>query len=138
MKKLTYGSLMIGIFFGCICYTVCSFFVDTYFSALLGLSTGIIYFLIFCIWGTINAKKQERILSEYGNDFLFNETVNYYSDNGLLNGLLVLTEETLFFIATEKIEIKIDYPLHQIAEIEFIKIFKHITGLSIFIRANLP
>lgn len=82
----------------------------------------------------MNVKKQERILSEYGNDFLFRETVNFYGDSGLLNGLLILTEETLSFIATEKKQLKIDYPLNQIAEIEYSKIFKHIAGLSVLMQ----
>ncbi len=134
MKKSAYGSLMIGIFWGCICCAACSFFISTYLSVLAGIFTGIIYFSIFNIWGNMNVKKQERILSEYGNDFLFRETVNFYGDSGLLNGLLILTEETLSFIATEKKQLKIDYPLNQIAEIEYSKIFKHIAGLSVLMQ----
>ena len=134
MKKNIYACLMSSIFFACISHIVCSFFFNPLLSVLLGLFTGVIYFLVFIILTNINSKKQARILSEYGDNFLFNENVNYYDDNKMFNGLLVLAESTLFFIATEKKRFKFDYNLQEISEIEYSKIFRHIQGLRITMK----
>ena len=74
------------------------------------------------------------LLSEIEQGVLFKESINSYGENGPSNGLLFLTEQTLFFYESERKYKKYEFPLEEIVKIEYGKVFRHITGCIITLK----
>jgi len=135
MKDILKVSLIAGIIAGFAMFGGLWRATNDWFSILTGFIGGIICFFAFFIWLTNNVRKHKKLLLKYGDSVLFSVRVNLYGDNNkILNGVLLLTEKGLFFEMTNRNKLKIEYPLHQIAKIDYNIIQGHTNGLCVFMK----
>ena len=135
MKDILKISLIAGIIGGFAVFGGLWRATYDWFSILAGFISGIICFFAFIIWLTNNVRKHKKLLLKYGDSVLFSVRVNLYGDkNKILNGVLILTEKRIVFEMTNKNQLEIEYPIHQIAKIDYSIIQGHINGLCVFMK----
>ena len=133
MKRNRGATIGFGIIFGFIAYAITVFLFPPKIALTLGIFTAAVYILVLSIVTDLNLKKYKSIDMAVDQDVVLKDTVNYYGENLIVNGILYLTADRLIFISFEKKPpYREEILLSNIKRATYGKITKYISGLKLF------